>query len=179
MTKLGSYIDTNVQIDLETNFDLGKWENYFDEKLSKDAMLECKDIIFRGIEKRFRTESGPDGEKWDPLKPTFQQRVGSGILTGRGRLRKNFEWVLSGDEVVIFTKEPHASVHNYGARYMTTPRQSVYLWANVFGRQGGIPSHGFAVELPKRTFMGFDKEIEKQIEQAFIKVMKASERIGT
>jgi len=158
---------------IETNFDIGQWEKYFDEKVSKEATMECKDAIIGVIKQRFDRKAGPNNKPW--VQGLYTRKD---LMQDTGTLKDSFEFINYSDELMVFTKVVYAKVHNYGAKYTTTPKQTYFLWANVFNRSGNLPQHGFAINVPKRQFMGFDKELISEIDNIFIKLAHKSERIG-
>jgi len=71
--------------------------------------------MVKRIDRRFDTESGPDGAKWAPLKAATRRRKrGTKILTESGDLRGSIVRQVAGAALTLSAHEPYAAIHQFG-----------------------------------------------------------------
>jgi len=71
--------------------------------------------MVKRIDRRFETESGPDGVKWEKLKPATRRRKrGTKILTESGDLRGSIVPQVAGAALTLGAYEPYAAIHQFG-----------------------------------------------------------------
>jgi len=126
-------------------------------KAIKDTLRSCGNLALRSTHERFRQEIDPDGIPWKPhVLPSKSYR----ILWKEGDLFKSIVATFSKTKVVIGTALVYAGVHQRGAKLAVTPKQSVWMWANLFNKQGN-PFRFKTIRIPKRTFLGFSEDDQK------------------
>ena len=104
------------------------------------------------INRRFETETGPDGKKWTPLAPrtikTRLKRYGNApltVLTMRGHLSESINYQITGDTLKIGTGrtvEHYAAIHQFG----------------------GQAGRSQKVTIPARPYLGFAEDDMDMIE---------------
>ena len=118
---------------------------------SRDIILGAwKNYMIRDIHENFRQQRSPEKKAWP------KRRVGSTsfrLLFRTGTLFKSIIGKISENMLVIGSNLGYAAVHNTGAKFRTTMSQSVWLWANLFGREGS-PFRFKKINIPKRSFIG-------------------------
>lgn len=178
MTEIASYINDHVRLTLETNFDLDKWVHHFDVGQQEELIKKLKDVILKELEKRFKY--GRSGNiPWEKKKPLTQAFEGgaSRTLIFTGELSKSFEYTYTLNQLIVYTRKPYAKVHNFGAVFRTSPRQTYWMWVNLFERHGRIPDF-YNIRIPKRTFMEFSDNLIADINSTIFEFCKKSENMG-
>lgn len=67
------------------------------------------------IDRRFSTETGPDGARWKALRPaTLRAKRGTKILTDSGGLRASIVRQVAGHVLTLSAHEPYAAIHQFG-----------------------------------------------------------------
>lgn len=112
---------------------------------------------------RFRSQSGPDGEKWLPSQRA--KREGGQTLRLTGRLRNSITWRAGPDYAEAGTNVVYAAAHQFGVRKLVTisahrrmrkindtQRQRVAV------RAGKVKSHVRLMFLPQRPYLGFSPD---------------------
>jgi len=109
---------------LRTTYNFGEVNELFEEVLNhvadKEQLLrEVGEALLFNIDKRFETETDPDGKKWRPLSPftiAMKQQQGriQKILQSTGRLRGSFEYRISNEKLIIGTNVSYARKHQFG-----------------------------------------------------------------
>ena len=82
------------------------------------------------------------------------------ILYRTGTLFRSVVAAYSASSVTVGSLLPYAWVHNFGAVIKTTRKQSVWMWANLFGRIGN-PFRFKKITQPQRQFVGITPKYEK------------------
>lgn len=106
---------------------------------------------------RFETETGPDGERWEPS--IRARRSGGQTLTDKGLLKGSIGWRADRDSAEWGTNLIYARTHQEGAT----------IRAKGGARLGfTIPGIGFRspheVVIPARPFLGVDRDDEGEID---------------
>lgn len=145
-------------------------------KLIGDRMLELTD-------KRFDTQTDPDGKPWADLHPSsWLRKKSQKILTeqgDRGGLRGSINYRSGDDWVSIGTNKPYAAILQLGGHiraHVIRPKKAKALrffavtGAKVFAKEVEHPGSNF----PPRPFLGVgDAEI-----QAIIGILSDFVRVG-
>jgi phage gpG-like protein len=100
------------------------------------------------------------------------------MLKFTGNLQNSLQKRITRNEVTVYTTIPYAKYHQWGAKYVTKPKQSFWLWNNMFQRKG----HPFAkrkITIPPRPFMGFTDTDIQYLRNLMVKELKKAERLGT
>lgn len=116
--------------------------------------------------RRFDTQSDPDGKPWAKLAPlTVALRGGKTgpILRRSGQLKRSGAWRLSGSSLRVGVNTPYAAVQNFGATI--TPKNGSILAIPHSAGFGGKNRPGIiaakSVTIPARPIVGFGARDEK------------------
>lgn len=99
------------------NSDLKRWTGKITSRLRdlRAPMLAARNHMEEKIERQFQTETDPDGNPWEPLKPeTLKYKQGGSILVKTGKLRDSFVYDLDNKSLTISNASPVFEVHNEG-----------------------------------------------------------------
>ena len=78
-------------------------------------LLALGEQMHERVDKRFSSQTGPDGQAWKPLKrATIKRKHGTTILTDRGHLRQSIVPQVSGNTLTLSAVEPYAAIHHFG-----------------------------------------------------------------
>ncbi len=165
----------------EFNFDLDEWVGQFDKKGLQLLLVDCNRYLRHIIKLRFMRGTGPGNIIWPQNSPlTLASGKTGSLMRGKGDLLRSIKSTIVGDEVIISTNKKYAQILSRGAKYKTTPKQSYFLWANVFPDSSKAgPSGPFEITLPARPFFGFDDNDKQNIRDLALKHFKKTERMGT
>ena len=140
------------------------------------AMRRIANHLQEGVERRFRTKTGPDGQPWADLSDVTkdrrkkQGRVPISVLISRGTLLRSFTANYDSRRAVVGTGVEYASTHQYGAergefgsfsvvartvrgRARQTRRGAAILAGEASRTRGRPIPWG---DIPARPFLGFD-----------------------
>lgn len=132
------------------------------------------DRLVKSASDNFRSQSGPDGVAWQPLRPaTIKARTSKGltpiqILRARGNLAGSINRLATNDEVRIGTPVAYAAIHQLGGAIQRAARSAkIYRMKDESGVVGRrfvkkdkanhvtdveIPAH--TINIPARPFLG-------------------------
>lgn len=150
--------------------------------VKKRVLRSWSQWMLKVTHQRFRDQISPDGTPWAPHADLTKRRLGEQMLAEHrkrksagsridkrlqtkygkilyrtGDLFRRTAAVFGDDEVWLWNSLPYAWVHNEGATFQTTPKQSKWMWANLFGGEGN-PFRFKKLTIPKRQFLGFGPE---------------------
>lgn len=141
---------------------------------TQDLMPRLGEYLQASSQKRFKTQTAPDGTAWQPLQPRYARRkkyAKDKILTLRGYLRSGIHYQVTGDaEVEVGSNTKYAAIHQFGGTIEMPARQATVRYRSVAGRvlfagkkhkraterQVTIPAH--QVNMPARPFLGISAE---------------------
>ena len=130
-------------------------------------------------QKRFKTQTAPDGTAWQPLQPRYARRkkyAKDKILTLRGYLRSGIHYQVTDDaEVQVGSNTKYAAIHQFGGAIEKPARQAIVRYRSEAGRvlfagkkhQGAterqvtIPAH--QVNMPARPYLGISAADDAEI----------------
>lgn len=131
-------------------------------------------------QKRFKTQTAPDGTPWAPLQKRYARRKRYNkdkVLTLRGYLRSYIHYqVTGGDSVEVGSNQKYAAIHQFGGEIDVPARQTMARYRSVAGRvlfagkkhkraterQVTIPAH--QVSIPARPFLGIGAKDDVEIQ---------------
>ena len=100
------------------NSDLKKWTGKITNRLRdlRAPLQATANHMEERIQRQFATETDPDGDSWEPLKPdTLKKKQGSGsILVDSGKLRDSFRYDLTEKTLTISSDSPVFTAHDQG-----------------------------------------------------------------
>lgn len=171
--------NSDASVELELNFDLDEWSKYFDERLTATFLGEARKTIMHTVRKRFITEKGPNRIPWAKLSQlTLNRRRGKGrILTDTRKLLQSIKGSIYRTELIVSTWFRHAFALQYGYVKRTTPKQALWMWYNLYGKEGH-PFRAKKITLPARPFLGFDQYLNKELNNNLRDLIKKSEKLG-
>ena len=145
-----------------------------------DLMPRLGEYLQASTQKRFKTQTAPDGTAWAPLQPRYARRkkyAKDKILTLRGYLRGGIHYQVTGAaDVEVGSNTKYAAIHQLGGEIDKPERQAAVRYRTVAGRtlfagrkhkrgvterQVTIPVH--FVKIPARPFLGISADDDKEI----------------
>ena len=144
-----------------------------------DLMPRLGEYLQASTQKRFKTQTAPDGTAWQPLQPRYARRkkyAKDKILTLRGYLRSGIHYQVTGDaEVQVGSNSKYAAIHQFGGAIEKPARQATVRYRSEAGRvlfagkkhQGAterqvtIPAH--QVNMPARPYLGISAADDAKI----------------
>lgn len=148
---------------------------------TQDLMPRLGEYLQASTQKRFKTQTAPDGTAWAPLQPRYARRkkyAKDKILTLRGYLRGGIHYQVTGAaEVEVGSNTKYAAIHQLGGAINVPARQATVRYRSVAGRvlfagkknkraterQVTIPAH--QVNMPARRFLGISTEDNHEIRE--------------
>lgn len=148
---------------------------------TQDLMPRLGEYLQDSTQKRFKTQTAPDGTPWAPLQPRYARRkkyAKDKILTLRGYLRGGIHYQVKGDaEVEVGSNTKYAAIHQLGGAIDVQARHATVRYRSVAGRvlfagkknkraterQVTIPAH--QVNIPARAFLGIGIEDDREIQE--------------
>lgn len=81
-------------------------------------MPRLGEYLQRSTQDRFKSQTGPDGDRWEVLKPRTLERKKHNrdkILTERGYLRRHIYYQMTGPgRVEVFSDRVYGATHQFG-----------------------------------------------------------------
>lgn len=148
---------------------------------AQDLMPRLGEYLQDSTQKRFKTQTAPDGTPWAPLQPRYARRkkyAKDKILTLRGYLRGGIHYQVKGDaEVEVGSNTKYAAIHQLGGTIEKPARHATVRYRSVAGRVlfAGkthkraterlvtIPAH--QINTPARPFLGISLSDDAEIRQ--------------
>lgn len=110
--------------------------------------------------KRFRTQAGPDGKRWEPSRRVRER--GGVTLTDSARLRNSIRSKTGRDGFAVGTNVVYAATHQLGAKSRTIRAKTARgLRFNIGGRW--ITRRAVTVNIPARPFLGVSQDDAEEI----------------
>lgn len=118
---------------------------------------------------------GLAGKKWKGRKtPRTGSTNGQGPLVLSGDLMNSIDYRISGMQVIIYSDQLYAEIHNTGGVITVTPKMKKFFWAKHYEmkKTGNVElSEIFKrcalskqIVIEQRQFIGDDPELDKKIE---------------
>ncbi len=155
-------------------------------KDTRPLMESIAGYMLFSTQRRFETETGPDGKKWLPLSPrTANKRIGNkrrgteNILRVTNRLFSSITGEATASQAVVGTNVVYAAIHQQGGTINVPARQRKIRLRRVgrrslFARTRGsrahkrfrevdatIPAH--TITIPARPYLGFSDTDRREI----------------
>ncbi len=165
------------------------------------AMRVIAEHLEAGVERRFRTKTGPGGQLWDDLSDVTKARrkkkgrVPIQKLVSSGKLRDSFHADYDSNRAVVGTGVEYASTHQYGAERGEFGSFSVVAQtvqgrrrqvrrgesAKLAGTLGTEPARtqGRPIpwgDIPARPFLGFDDKDRSNVSDVIMDHLERSFR---
>ncbi len=163
---------------MQLNLDLSQ----LNDALAKTATITGNNTItgavatamLRQTQTRFRTQTGPGGQKWQPsgrVKRATQKFIGGNAqtLSDSGHLRNSFTTATNNNRAIVGTNIIYAAIHQFGGPF-TIPAHTRH---SAFGR----PTKPYTFpatqkNMPARPFLGFAPENITEITQIILVIMQ-------
>ena len=128
-------------------------------------LLACRigEALVTSTKDRFKSESGPDGEKWP--KSARAEAEGGQTLTDTARLKNSIGYEATPNSVAVGTNVEYGAIHQFGGEIK--PKSATALKFKVGDQFVTTDS----VQMPARPFLGFsddDAEEVKEISREWI-----------
>ena len=180
MKTLYRYNTPDITFTLEANFDLREWVQAWEDKnLVTNILKKSHRLIMSTIRDRFAGGYGPNRVRWAPLSPLTIARKGhKKPLFFSGKMQKSIRATFYASELVITAGTGYAKLQQVGGSYTPSPRQQIWMWANLMNKQGRPYGIG-RVRIPARPFFGFDVPLKEGIKKIILEEVKKTENMGT
>jgi len=127
--------------------------------------------LLREQNRRFDTQTDPDGQKWAPLTPLTRLTRGGAsgpILRRSGQLKRSGAWQVAGHTLRIGVNTPYAAAQHFGATIVPkkAKRLAIPIPAGAGGRNGLSFAFAKKVTIPARPIVGFGARDEKAAREA-------------
>lgn len=151
------------------------------EPNTASLMPRLGEYLQSSTQKRFKTQTAPDGTPWAPLQQRYARRKKYNkdkVLTLRGYLRSYIHYQVKGeDSVEVGSNQKYAAIHQFGGEIDKPERQATVRYRSVAGkvlfagkkhkrvteRAVTIPVH--FVKIPARPFLGISAEDDREIQR--------------
>jgi phage virion morphogenesis protein len=131
------------------------------------AMAVIADYLRDTTVERFETETGPDGQRWQPSQRAREE--GGLTLTKSGELRLSIDADSSATEALVGTNKIYAAIHQFGG---TIRPQRARALSTPFGPRA-------SVQMPARPFIGFTPADVARVEETLAAHITAAFEGGT
>lgn len=128
-------------------------------------------------DRRFASQTAPDGTPWQPLSPAYQRRKRKNpdkILVLDGYLKNTLRYQVRGDELVFGTNRKYGAIHHFGGEIDIAARsQQAYFRQGKDGAVGNqfvsrrksnfaqwVTIGAYNIQIPARPFLGVSSEDE-------------------
>lgn len=131
-------------------------------------------LLVDSTHERFRSQTGPDGKPWTPLRPnTIKAREKRGrsairILSERGLLSGSINYRTTNDSVSIGAVPEYAAIHQLGGT-INKAAGTRWMAGRRFARRADAPDgrdvaiKAHTITIPARPYLGISKEDEEDI----------------
>jgi len=136
------------------------------------VMKNIGEYVTNETQDRFKNEKDPDGNSWQPLKPsTLARKKNPKILQeqgGKGGLLGSINYRAAKTQVTIGTNKPYAAIHQFGGKtsaHIIRPKKGKALkWIGAdgmafFAKEVRHPGS----KIPARPFLGVNASDEQEI----------------
>lgn len=155
-------------------------------------LREIGTSLLVSIRQGFEAERSPEGEAWEPLKPsTVRQRKGDAhpILQRKGRLKKSITLKVAPDSVIVGTNLAYAAAHQFGVtikraagavklhfrRISRGPNKGQVRFARANDKRTkfGMAAAAHAIRIPARPYLfQRDGDIPDEWQRAIVGIVK-------
>lgn len=148
-------------------------------------MRDIAGYLLFSTQRRFETETDPDGKKWEPLSPrTAKARAGrkirgtDHILRQTTRLYQSLTSASDATSAQLGTNAEYAGIHQFGGAIQMPARQSRLSFKKVRGKRGvrfvragtkdatvkDVTIGAYAISMPARPYLGISQADRVEIE---------------
>ena len=153
-----------------------------------DVMNRLGEYLQSSTEARFKTQTAPDGRKWEdfaPLKESYKRRkkyAKDKILTLRGYLRSGIHHQVTGAaEVEVGSNTKYAAIHQLGGTIDQAAQSRKGRYRSVAGRvlfagakhkrgvtERWVSREAYQVNIPARPFLGISAGDDREIREIIL-----------
>jgi phage virion morphogenesis protein len=137
----------------------------------RPALKAMGETLISSTEQRFDSQTGPDGKKWQDVKPaTRKRKKHSKILTEQGHLRGDIHPAFPDDHTLLVgTNSPYGAIHQLGGEIK---QEGMTLHLKGTGRNTRFAKKGEhdrtkkvdrTIKIPARPFLGVSKQDEADL----------------
>ena len=147
---------------------------------TQDLMPRLGEYLQASTQKRFKSQTAPDGPAWTPLQPRYARRkkyAKDKVLTLRGYLRSGIRYQVTGAaEVEVGSNTKYAAIHQLGGSIDQNAQSRKMRYRSVAGRvlfagrkhkrgvtERWVTRGAYQVNIPARPFLGISAEGDKEI----------------
>ena len=160
-----------------------EYRDFLEEQAQVDvgsALPRMGEYVQQSTERRFKTQTGPDGTAWTPLQKRYAGRKKynkTRILTLRGYLRGGIHYQASGDNAVeIGTNSVYGAIHQFGGVIDMPARAATVRFRSKAGRilfagkkhkratEKTVNIGAHQVKIPARPFLGISDEDDVRLQ---------------
>lgn len=126
----------------------------------RPALLEIGEHLQGSVEERFRTQTDPEGNPWEPLSPfTLANKRNNQILTESGGLRGSIHYQSGSDTLEQGTNKIYGAIHQLGGTIRAKRAPALAI-----GRPDGEFALVKKVEIPARPYLGLSADDRRAID---------------
>lgn len=132
----------------------------------RPALMDIGEHLQGSVEQRFRTETDPHGQPWQPLTAfTKKNKRGSQILTesGGSGLRGSIHYEVSAKSLEQGTNKIYGAIHQLGG-VIKAKRGALAI-----GRTDGAFALVQQVTIPQREYLGISKQDREIIDEILLR----------
>lgn len=146
-----------------------------------EVMRDIAEDMRSEVQKRFRNEKSPDGEKWEQSKRAKEE--GGKTLSKTGRLKGSITGKSGKDYAVSGTNTKYASTHNEGVKKGEGGTVEANVRKHTRKTRGGetnVKAHTRTQivpwgDIPQRQFLGFGKSQKARYKKWIKEYLKGGE----
>lgn len=161
---------------------------------TRSLMSQLGEAFQESTEKRFTSQTDPNGQKWKSLEPNYRKskhQHQDKILTLRGYLRRSIRYQVQGaDAVSVGTNMEYGAIHQLGGTIQKKARQSTLHYQasgsqvgnrfvkknrSNFWRRVNVGAH--SINMPARPYLGLSMQ-DRSTAQEIIADWLASRAAG-
>jgi phage virion morphogenesis protein len=128
----------------------------------RPALLEIGEHLQGSVEERFRTETDPEGQPWEPLSPfTLANKRNDKILTESGGpgLRGSIHYQVGSNSLEQGTNKIYGAIHQLGGTIRAKRAPALAI-----GSPGGAFALVKQVKIPARPYLGLSEDDRQAID---------------
>jgi phage virion morphogenesis protein len=128
----------------------------------RPALMEIGEHLQGSVEERFRTETDPEGQPWEPLSPlTLANKRNDKILTESGGpgLRGSIHYQVGSNSLEQGTNKIYGAIHQLGGTIRAKRAPALAI-----GRPGGAFALVKQVTIPARPYLGLSEDDRQAID---------------
>lgn len=165
--------------------ELDRLNAFMAEQAARDTsglMRPLGEYLLESTQRRFETQTAPDGTPWAPLQQRYARRKKyhkDKVLTLRGYLRSYIHYQIPNAQTVeVGSNQKYAAIHQFGGEIDKPERQATARYRSVAGRvlfakkshtrgvtQKAVTIPVHFVKIPARPFLGISAADDVEIRE--------------